>query len=250
MLFLNKLLPVFLLPVGLTAVLLLWALVRQKWWPVVVALVLLYFSSTHFGSHWLLGRLEAQYAPVAVDDAGPADAIVVLGGIFGGPRFPEGFVPNVGEAGERLEAGIQLLRRNRADWLVFTGGRIPWEGREVVEGEDSRRVALSRGVPAERILVTREVGNTWDEARAVADLMKQRGWKRVLLVTSVWHLPRSARLFRAAGVAFTPFPVDYRIDAKRPLTLLGFLPNATALLETETALREYYGYAFYALTGR
>ena len=250
MLFLNKLLPIFLLPVGLATLLLLWALLRRKWWPVVVALVILYLGSNHFVGRLLLGSLEARYSPVRLEEAGPADAVMVLGGIFGGPRFPEGYVPNMADSSERLEAGIQLQLKHRVQWVVFTGGRIPWEGRDVVEGEDSRRVAISRGVPVDHILITKEVGNTWDEARALSELMKQRGWKRVLLVTSVWHMPRSARLFRAAGVDCVPFPVDYRIDPKRPTTLLDFLPKAEAMADTEMALREYYGYAFYALTGR
>jgi uncharacterized SAM-binding protein YcdF (DUF218 family) len=250
MLFLNKLLPIVFLPAGLTTVLLLVALWRRKWWPVAAALAVLYLSSIQFVSRKILGTLEQSYPALRVEEAGPADAAVVLGGIFNGPRLGEGYVPNTADSGERLEAGIQLQLRHRVDWLVFTGGRIPWEGRAVVEGEDSRRVSLARGVPAEKILITREVGNTWDEARALADLMQRRHWKRVLLVTSNWHMPRSLRLFRAAGVECTPFPVDYRIDPKRPTTLLDFLPKAEAFQETDIALREIYGYAFYALTGR
>lgn len=250
MLFLNKLLPIFFLPLGFTGLMLLIALWRRKWWPVVLAFVVLYLSSIQFASRQLLGWLESRYAPVRIEDAGPADAVVVLGGIFGGPQFGEGFIPNTADTSERLEAGIRLQLSHRADWVIFPGGRIPWEGREVVEGEDSRRVAISRGVPPDRILITSEVGNTWDEARAVAGLMNARGWKRVLLVTSVWHMRRSERLFRAAKVDLTPFPVDYRINPKKPLTLLDFLPKAEAMIETETALREIYGWLFYAVTGR
>jgi uncharacterized SAM-binding protein YcdF (DUF218 family) len=249
-LFLNKLLPIVFLPVGFAVVMLVVALWRKQRWPVVVALAVLYLSSCQFFSRKLLGALERSQPAVRIDEAGPADAVVVLGGIFSGPRLGDGFVANTADSAERLEAGIQLQLHHRVEWLIFTGGRIPWEGREVVEGEDSRRVALARGVPAEKVLITREVGNTWDEARALADLMKQRGWKKVILVTSAWHMPRSARLFRAAKVEFIPFPVDYRIDPKRPTTLLDFLPKAEALQETDTALREVYGWLFYAATGR
>ena len=99
-------------------------------------------------------------------------------------------------------------------------------------------------------MVTREVGNTADEARVVRDIMAGRGWKKIILVTSAWHLPRAARQFRKAGVDFIPFPVDYLIDTDRPLTLLDFLPRATGLRDTEAALREWYGIAFYALFAR
>jgi len=250
MLFLNKLLPIFVMPTGLAVLLLLAALVRRKWWLVVAALAVLYVGSLQIVSRALLGSLERPSIPVRVDDAGPADAVIVLGGIFSGPRMADGYIPNVADSVERLEAGIQLQLHHRAEWLIFTGARIPWEGRVTVEGEDSRRVALTRGVRADRILITGTVGNTWDEAKAMALMMRERHWQRVLLVTSAWHMPRAARLFRAAGVDFEPFPVDYRIDPYRHVSPLDFLPKGEALAETEIALREYYGRWFYALTGR
>ena len=41
-----------------------------------------------------------------------------------------------------------------------------------------------------------------------------------------------ARLFHKAGVNFVPFPVDYQVDPNAPLTLLDFLPSASALSQT------------------
>ena len=246
MLFLNKLLPVFVLPLGLVILLVIFAVWRKKRWPAVVAIGLLYVSSLPFTGQRLIGWLESQYPAVPPAQVEPADAVVVLGGIFGPPAAP-GLLPNFAESGERLEAGIVLAQAGKAPWLVFTGGRISWEGRIKVEGVDSRAQAITRGVPAEKIIVTREVGNTADEARAVADLMKERHWRRIILVTSGWHMPRSARLFQQAGVDCSIFPVDFRRDRTRRLTLLDFLPKADALQETETALRECYGNLFYRL---
>ena len=113
----------------------------------------------------------------------------------------------------------------------------------------SARAAIARGIPAEKILVTREVGNTADEAQAVAVLMRERGWQKIILVTSAWHMRRAARQFRKAGVDFVPFPVDYQIDPRSPLTPLDLLPRADGLRLTETALREWYGIVFYAIFG-
>jgi len=244
MLFLNKLLPVFVLPLGLVVLLLIFALWRKKRWPVVAAILLLYLSSIPFTGQRLIGWLESRYPAVAPMQVEPADAVVVLGGIFG-PQAAPGLLPNFAESGERLEAGIVLAQAGKASCLVFTGGRIPWEGRVKVEGEDSRDQAISRGVPAEKIIITREVGNTADEARAVADLVRERHWRRIILVTSGWHMPRSARLFQRAGVDCIIFPVDFRRDRTRRVTLLDFLPKAEALNETETTLRELYGDLFY-----
>lgn len=244
MLFLNKLLPVFVLPVGFCLLLLVFGLWRKKRWPVVTAILLLYVGSTPFVGFRLIGWLESHHAAVPVAQVGPVDAIVVLGGIFG-PQVNEGILPNLADSGERLEAGMVLFHADKAPWLVFTGGRIPWEKRVKSEGESSRAQAVIRGVPVERILITREVGNTSDEARAVADLMRERHWRRIILVTSGWHMPRSAWLFKRAGVECVLFPVDFRGDRTRRLSPLDLLPNAAALGNTELAVRELYGNAFY-----
>jgi uncharacterized SAM-binding protein YcdF (DUF218 family) len=248
-LFLNKLLPIFVLPLGWVVALTVFGLVRKKRWPIITALVLLYVSSTTFVGNRLLHGLETRYPTIPIEQAPKVDAIVPLGGIFG-PAAGDGFLSNLGEANERLEAGIVLWQKQKADWLVFTGGRVPWSTQHEVEGTASKRASVARGVPDDKIIVTGEVGNTADEAAALASLVREHHWSTILLVTSAWHMPRSARLFRKAGVSFVPFPVDVQIDTRGPLTLLDFLPRADGLHNTECALREWYGIAFYALTGR
>lgn len=246
MFLLHKLLPIFVLPVGVVLLLLSFALLRRKRWPVVLALAVLYLSSIEIVGDGLLGWLESRYPAVPIAQAGKADAIVVLSGIFGPPVEP-GYLVNLSESVERLEAGIVLYQSGAAPWLVFTGGRLPWSDRARVEGEDSRDVAIARGVSRDQIVVTREVANTAEEARAVADLMRARGWKRIILVTSACHMPRAAWLFRRAGVECTVFPVDFRGGPHLRITLGGCVPSAGALGKTDTALREIYGNLFYRL---
>ena len=248
-LFLNKLLPIFVLPLGWVLLLLIFALVCRKWWPVVVAILILLGASLPATGSRLIGWLESLYPALPIAEAGPADAIVVLGGVLG-PKAAPGYLANWLETSERYDGGVALLRAGRAKTLVFTGARFPWEQRTTLEGDNLRAIAIAQGVPAEQILVTREISNTRDEARAVAEMAKARGWKRVIVVTTAWHMPRAALVFRHAGVDFIPFPVDFRSDGVRPLTAVDFLPKADALQMTETALRECYGYAFYTVTGR
>ena len=249
MLYLNKLLPIFVLPLGWVVLFLLLAIVRRKRWPLFAALAILYISSMPVvGSH-LTYWIESSYPTLALDQVENADAIVPLSG-FIGPRVADGILPNVEEAGERLEGGIVLWQKKKAAWLVFTGGRFPWSKAAEVEGAVSKRMAMARGIPAEQILITREVGNTRDEAHAVHDLMRERGWRKIILVTSALHMPRAARLFRKAGVDFVPFPVDFQEGPGDSLMLLDLLPTAGALHRTETALRELYGIMFYALVKR
>ena len=246
MLFFNKLLPLFVLPIGWVALLLLFAVWRKKRWPVFVALAVLYLASIPFVGGRLLGWVESRYPAVPVAQAGSADAVVVLGGIIG-PKVGEGFVANLSETSERFEAGVALMQAGKAGRLIFTGARMGWRDTPATEGDELKRLAILRGVPAEKILVTREIENTAGEAAATGELMKIYGLKRVILVTTGWHMPRSAYQFRKAGVDCSLFPVDFRFDRTRATAAIDFVPRGEAWQQTETALRECYGYWFYRL---
>jgi uncharacterized SAM-binding protein YcdF (DUF218 family) len=245
-LFFNKFLPLFFLPIGWVVLLVIFAAWKRKRWPLMLALAVLYLASNPLVSSRLIGWVESRYPAVAVGAVEPVDAVVVLGGILG-PKVGPDFVPNLAESGERFEAGIALLQAGKAPSLVFTGAKMGWKGTTATEGDELKRLAMARGVAAEKILVTEQVANTADEARVVADMMKARGWKRVILVTTGWHMARSALQFKKAGVDCAIFPVDFRNDATRGVTIIDFVPRGEAWMQTETALREVYGYWFYQL---
>lgn len=250
MLFLHKLLPVFLLPSGMFCLLLVFALISKKWrWSLVaVTLTLFYLASTDYVAGALAGRLENRYPPLTIAGCPPEDAVIVLGGVLNGNRQGLDF-PSFGPAVNRFMAGVALMRAGKAGYIVFSRASIPSLGPHATEGDILRTQAIAAGVPPEKIVLTPLVRDTADEAGAAAELCREHGWKHVLLVTSAWHMPRAAWLFQRAGVNFTPFPVDYQTDPQRPLTLLNFLPNARALEMTEWAIREDYGLVYYVIFG-
>lgn len=246
MLFFNKALPVFFLPFGIVCFFAILAIWRRKVWPGVLALAVFYLASIPLVAERFEAWLESAYAPGIVEQAGPADAVVVLGGILG-PAHRPGRIPNWGETVERFEAGVALTKAGRVETLVFTGAARYWLESATLEGDELKRLAIERGVPAEKIIVTRWIDNTATEAAAVADLARERGWKKVLLVTSAGHMRRSVFLFQRAGVPFEPFTVDFRADGQRPIAPRDFVPTSDAWQATEKALRECYGYWFYRL---
>jgi len=111
---------------------------------------------------------------------------------------------------------------------------------------------VARGIPGDRVRVTGRVLNTAAEAQAVAQLLHDEDPAAagpVILVTSAFHMRRSAWLFRQAGVDVFPYPVDFRVPEGRAFTILHLLPAAEGLKKTELALREWYGYLYYRLRG-
>lgn len=247
--FLRTFLPMLVLPTGIVFGLLIVGIVRRSRRWLVAALVVLYISSIELVGGRLVAWIESFNPSRPVHRVERADAIVVLGGMFG-PPSAAGHVVNLNDASERLEAGIALQRAERAPLLVFTGAVGPSRVGLYSEGAVCRDVALRAGVPAGAVIVTRAVSNTADEAAAIAGLMREKGWRRVILVTSGWHMPRAVWLFERSGVAIDPFPVDFRFAAAEGFSFFDFIPNGASLSNTESVLREVYGNIYYRIFHR
>ena len=74
--------------------------------------------------------------------------------------------------------------------------------------------------------------------------------ERWLLVTSAYHMPRAVGLFRKAGFAVEPYPVDWRVGSDAA-DILSFSNVAVdGLGRTDVALREWIGLVAYRVVGR
>lgn len=250
MLLLNKVLPLFALPLGISLILLVWGLARRRRAVAVAGLCVLLVSSNPFVGNVLI-RWTEHWAERRVASAMPiADAIVVLSAgrvVAPGPEKVSEW-----DDANRFFGGLELFQAGRAPLLVFTDATVSWAPDAPREGAVLAAIAQANGVPAERIAVTGRIGNTADEARQVSQLLRGRGRSQpqVILVTSAFHMPRARQQFEAQGIAVEPFPVDFWLSEGTRWTVLDVLPSVSALRQTETAVRELYGRAFYWLKAR
>ena len=251
MIYLHKILPVFVLPVGITILLVLAGLRLRRRWLIWAGMAVLWLSSTPLVSGLAVRAAEGWAERGLAADASEADAIVVLS---------EGRVVAPGKAAvsewndaDRFFGCVELFKAGKSPLLVFTGGASPWDPSAAPEGDILAGYAKAMGVPDGQIVKTPRVTNTAEEALAVATLLRARlsgptwrgGPPRVLLVTSAFHMPRARRLFERAGMSVIPFPVDFQVSAGGTVSVLDFLPTAGALAQTEMAWREGYGRLFY-----
>jgi uncharacterized SAM-binding protein YcdF (DUF218 family) len=89
------------------------------------------------------------------------------------------------------------------------------------------------------------VENTAEEAVAVNELISPI--KRIILVTSAFHMYRAKRLFEKEGFVVIPYKVDYKSASKNENLVMDFLPDAVSLKLTETGFREIIGRLFYLI---
>jgi uncharacterized SAM-binding protein YcdF (DUF218 family) len=108
-----------------------------------------------------------------------------------------------------------------------------------------KEYAMSNGVPSENILVTKDVENTADEAVAVKELISPS--RKIILVTSAYHMYRAKRLFEKQGFEVIAYKVDNKATRSLKTTIMDFLPDAESLRLTETGIREIIGRLFYLI---
>ncbi len=241
MLLVNKILPILVLPLGFALLCLLAGLVLRKRLLLWYAALLLWAFSMPVVCNGLMRFVEAGTRRIPVSSVSRADAIVVLSGMI---RQVDGApLGEWDDAADRFEGGIDLFKARKAPLLVFTRGKMPWQPDAIPEGELLSRRAVLLGVPQSSIRLTAKVGNTADEAVAAAKLLGDR--KKIILVTSAFHMRRALFMFENAGFEVVPFRVDYQVDDNAGLTVLRFLPSAEALAQSEKALREMIGWLFY-----
>jgi uncharacterized SAM-binding protein YcdF (DUF218 family) len=171
------------------------------------------------------------------------DAAVVLGGGVDPAASRVSRDTELNPAGDRVVAGYELFRSGRARYLlVSAGGEDP---SEEVEADFIAALYRKLGVPEDRIAIDRESRNTRENALRSAAIVRERGWRTLLLVTSAAHMPRAAAAFRRAGLEVDLLPVDHRHGRRSPT----LLPRADALDRSTAAIRELVGRLVYRMAG-
>ena len=244
MIYLHKILPLLASPLFLVMILVLWGVLFRSRRAGLAAIGILIVCSLPVFSGKLITYLEKDYSLAPTANVKTADAIVVLSGMVRTIESANGLVYEWGEASDRIFAGIDLIKENKAPVLVLTGGKLPWSVGKP-EGEHLRDIAEKLGVPSDIILLTENVQNTDQEAKAVAKLLN-KDVPNIILVTSAFHMPRAQRVFEAAGIVVSPFPVDFLSGAGK-VTIMTFIPSAEAFSQTSFFIREIIGRLYYKL---
>lgn len=142
---------------------------------------------------WIVGfflflrTIPREPGEARLDAGGETDAIVVLTGGM-----------------QRLEAGLELLRRGRGRILFVSG-----VGGRADVTELLHHLENATAVPVERIALGRQATSTIGNAHETAQWMAAMGFHSLRLVTASYHMPRSLIEFARAmpDLRIVPHPV-------------------------------------------
>lgn len=259
-LFLSKLLPLFVYPLGFSCILLLIALwfcyKRSRWTfvPVLLALIILMTASNVKFSNTLVTSLERKYLPL--ESTPKAGAIVILGGATRNQESPR-IIPDMSERGDRLLYGVKLYKDGAAPYILLTGGRIDWYGGSSSEAEDMATLIEIMGVPRENLLLEPRSLTTYENAVYTKEILERRNIDKIILVTSAAHMPRSMAIFKKQGIEAIPAPADFMVsdrnlienEASTQSRIISFFPNPESLDRSTQIIKEYIGTFIYRLRG-
>ncbi len=214
----------------------------------LVGLLVLYLFSNEVVANALWRPLESHAVDTARWDR-PYDAVILLGGVvedfaMDGPDA----TPMYNEGVERLHETWRILREGRAREALLSGGYRDAPPEQPIEARVLARQLARWGIAPDRLLVDDRAQNTRENATRSLEFARQRGWRRVLAVTSAFHARRAIGCYRAVGLEVDWAFVDRRAyDPRR--TSGSWLPRAEFLQRSEKALRERAGWWIYRARG-
>lgn len=198
----------------------------------------------------ILATLERPWVGVQRAELPTADVIVLLGG-YGAPSREEVGRLHFNAGADRAVVAVELVRLEKAKLLVVGGGGFTLNGERFAEAD------LLKGMLDERKFTSAEVislggcKNTRHEAEKVAKLAQERGWKRILLVTSATHLRRATAVFRTTtGLEIVPVPSAF-VTSASIVTQPSFdvIPRSHGFGKLDAYLHEQIGWLVYRRRG-
>ena len=107
-----------------------------------------------------------------------SDAIVVVSG---------------GDTDSRISEGVKLYEQDWAPIIIFSGAAA--EG-DISNALAMKRIAVASGVPESAIIVEENSKTTQENAKFTSNIILDKGYKSIILVTSPYHQRRAYNLFR------------------------------------------------------
>lgn len=246
MLYLQKVLGRLAMPTGILWVVLgglaawRWHVRDRRGFAVAAALFVFYTASGSPGvGTSLLGVLEREYRDIDPFAGPKLDAVFLMGG---GTSVDGRSRALLGSAGDRVLLAAQLVHRDRAARVVTSGATVAGMGASRDLAAETASILSDMGVDADRVVQLDEGKNSSQEIRAYKALADERGWTRMGLVTSAWHMRRAMRLAENAGLEVVPLPADFR--GSFPVQgILFFVPDGRGFRDVSAACWEFLGAA-------
>ncbi|HPD56823.1 MAG TPA: YdcF family protein [Smithellaceae bacterium] len=205
----------------------------------LLTIILFYGASIPPVANYLCHYLEKDYIKKAETSGKNLDALVVLGGSsykinYLDKSFPSSFTM------VRLAYAVDYYHKNSVKYFVCSGkgpATLP-------EAEMMARLAVSFGVPKEKIRTDIKSTSTWQNAAEIDKMFADKNIA-IGLVTSAYHMKRSEKEFRKYFNNIVPLPAGYLYSSPAGNPVVKYLPQSESLYKTSLAIKEIMAQMLY-----
>ena len=168
---------------------------------------------------------------------------IVLGGFSGYDKKRDRVEFN--DCGDRLFYAVQLFNTGKIKNILISGGNGQLFNNGNMESEWSKDFLIKCGIPKENIFIEKKSRNTWENAFYTSKFLQYKENKKLLLITSSWHMKRAKFCFEKNNIKIDSFSTDYtKSDIKINLEYL-IVPNSRSLARWEILIKEMIGNIVY-----
>lgn len=151
---------------------------------------------------------------------------------------------------DRVNHSFMLYKKGIIKKILISGGSGQLLDDSYSEAQQLQGLYLSMGVDSVDLLIEGKSRNTHESAVAVKELLHDTiNAKDCLLITSGYHMPRSAACFRKIGLDCDTFATDIKFHKREFTPDVLLIPKPDALLVWNALVKEWVGLLAYKLSG-
>jgi uncharacterized SAM-binding protein YcdF (DUF218 family) len=251
--FLSKAIDFLIMPLSIVFFILIYSFLtksgRRRKLAVGLVIVLLGLASNSYLVTRAINAWEAKFVNLAEVKETYDVGILLSGGLIMNST-PRQDHPAMGNHGDRILQAYLLYKHGKIRKILITGasGEVLM-ARKLGETRLAASLLASWGVPAKDILFEEQARNTHENAVYSGRILKKMFPSgKYLLITSAFHMRRSAGCFEKMGIKTDPFPADFNGGYNR-FFIHKLVPDPEAFAYFCMLWHEFVGFVAYKAVG-
>ncbi|HEV8513989.1 MAG TPA: YdcF family protein [Cyclobacteriaceae bacterium] len=173
--------------------------------------------------------------------------------LTGVTRYDEGLINDrvyFNRGADRVTHTVQLYKLGKVKKILVSGGSGSLTIRDRKEADEIEAALLLMGIPQEDIVKEANSKNTHESSVEVKKILTGKTTSdSCILVTSGYHMRRSAACFAKVGWKMDCFSVDFLSHQRKYTPDVLFIPRVEAIGTWQVLIKEWVGMISYKLAG-
>lgn len=156
---------------------------------------------------------------------------------------------NFMRSSDRIWQAVKLYHEDKINKILITGGSASLFSQDTVESALLEKFLKTTGIPSEDIITEEKSRNTRENALFTAQLLNNKEYQNLLLITSAMHMRRSNLCFKKVNLTCDLYPTDHYANARNFNIGTLFIPSAQTLNDWQALFHEIFGIISYKIAG-